>query len=88
MFYASGKVEQSSLNGLNSFRTCLIALVEYAMVSAFFHFLFHLDHFYLWTSKFSQRAECRGADPLEFCLPNVHPHSTKLTSFLQCDKIQ
>ena len=42
MFYASEKVEQSSLNGLNSFRTCLIALVEYAMVSAFFHFLFKL----------------------------------------------
>ena len=38
MFYASEKVEQSSLNGLNSFRTCLIALVEYAMVSAFFSF--------------------------------------------------
>jgi len=34
MFYASEKVEQSSLNGLNSFRTCLIALVEYAMMTA------------------------------------------------------
>ena len=38
MFYESEKVEQSSLNGLNSFRTCLIALVEYAKVSAFFLF--------------------------------------------------
>jgi len=34
MFYASEKVEHSSLNGLNSFRTCLIALVEYAMMTA------------------------------------------------------
>ena len=49
MFYASEKVEQSSLNGLNSFRTCLIALVEYAMVSAFFIFCFIWREFTLLT---------------------------------------
>mmetsp|Transcript_12443 Transcript_12443/g.49975 ORF Transcript_12443/g.49975 Transcript_12443/m.49975 type:complete len:440 (+) Transcript_12443:830-2149(+) len=34
MFSTLEKLEMSSLNGLNSFRTCLIALVEYAMVTA------------------------------------------------------
>jgi len=38
MFSTSEKIEISAVNGFNSFRTCLIALVEYAIVSIFLLF--------------------------------------------------
>ena len=54
MFSTLEKLEMSSLNGLNSFRTCLIALVEYAMVSAFI-FLCILSQFTLFTGDGSAK---------------------------------